>query len=52
MDGQNIPPQGLPYDMALTIAADGKSADGAVTMSNGNRFQWSMRFQRAAGGDN
>jgi len=42
-DGQPVQPQGLPYGLQLTVASNGKSAQGTVTNANGMSTQLFMQ---------
>jgi len=43
LDAQPVQPQGLPYTVRLAVAADGRSAQGAVTNATGTAVQVVMR---------
>jgi hypothetical protein len=45
LDGQNVPPQGLPFVLKMVVGNDGKSAHGTVTNAMGNSGQVTMNAQ-------
>ena len=49
LDGRQVPVQGLPFRLQLTVASGGRSASGLVVGSNGNQVRVSMRARGGGG---